>query len=160
LDFELGPLSLNREPQKRTHRQNNGTVRGRQARPALFRLFRLLQTADCFTRRTKCLRNCGSGTSMEPMAHFTRASSSLPARSYTCKRPAASRCRAVSNWRWPTFEKYPREHEHLNLAAVCQLIQKWLGSLESAHFETEPAHGWQRAQTGAGTAWPLKFEHE
>jgi predicted metal-dependent hydrolase len=36
------------------------------------------------------------------------------------------------------LEKYPREHEHLNLAAVCQLIQKWLGSLEGAHFEKNP----------------------
>ena len=36
------------------------------------------------------------------------------------------------------LEKYPGEHEHLNLAAVCQLIQRWLGSLESAHFEKNP----------------------
>jgi predicted metal-dependent hydrolase len=36
------------------------------------------------------------------------------------------------------LEKYPREHEHLNLAAVYQLIQNWLGSLEAAHFEKNP----------------------
>ena len=34
--------------------------------------------------------------------------------------------------------KYPREHERLNLGAVCQLVQKWLGRLESAHFEMNP----------------------
>jgi predicted metal-dependent hydrolase len=33
------------------------------------------------------------------------------------------------------LEKYPRTHEHLDLETVGQLIQKWLGSLESAHFE-------------------------
>ena len=49
-------------------------------------------------------------------------------------RPAAALFKlALAN-----LEKYPREHEHLNLAAVCQLIQKWLGSLESAHFEQNP----------------------
>jgi hypothetical protein len=49
-------------------------------------------------------------------------------------RPAAALFKlALAN-----LEKYPREHEHLNLTAVCQLIQKWLGSLESAHFEKNP----------------------
>jgi predicted metal-dependent hydrolase len=49
-------------------------------------------------------------------------------------RPAAALFKlALAN-----LEKYPREHEHLNLTAVCQLIQKWLGSLESAHFERNP----------------------
>ena len=36
------------------------------------------------------------------------------------------------------LEKYPREHEHLNLTAVCQLIRNWLGSLEAAHFKKNP----------------------
>jgi len=36
------------------------------------------------------------------------------------------------------LEKYPREHEHLNLAAVCQLIQNRLGNLEAVHFEKNP----------------------
>jgi predicted metal-dependent hydrolase len=49
-------------------------------------------------------------------------------------RPAAALFKlALAN-----LEKYPREHERLNLTAVCQLIQKWLGSLESAHFEKNP----------------------
>ena len=49
-------------------------------------------------------------------------------------RPAAALFKlALAN-----LEKYPREHERLNLAAVCQLIQKWLGSLESAQFEQNP----------------------
>ena len=49
-------------------------------------------------------------------------------------RPAAALFKlALAN-----LEKYPREHEHLNLTAVCQLIQKWLGSLEAAHFEKNP----------------------
>src|ERR1700690_2231876 len=46
-------------------------------------------------------------------------------------RPAA----ALFKLAQANLEKYPREHEHLNLTAVCQLIQKWIGSLESAHFE-------------------------
>ena len=49
-------------------------------------------------------------------------------------RPAAALFKlALAN-----LEKYPREQERLNLAAVGQLIQQWLGSLESAHFETNP----------------------
>ena len=36
------------------------------------------------------------------------------------------------------LEKYPREHERLNLAAVGQLIQKWLGGLESAQLGKNP----------------------
>jgi predicted metal-dependent hydrolase len=49
-------------------------------------------------------------------------------------RPAAALFKlALAN-----LEKYPREHEHLNLAAVCRLIQKWLGRLESARFEQNP----------------------
>jgi predicted metal-dependent hydrolase len=49
-------------------------------------------------------------------------------------RPAAALFKlALAN-----LEKYPREHECLNLTAVCQLIQKWLGSLESGRFETNP----------------------
>jgi predicted metal-dependent hydrolase len=36
------------------------------------------------------------------------------------------------------LEKYPREHEHLNLAAVCALIEKWLQDLETAHFRVNP----------------------
>jgi predicted metal-dependent hydrolase len=52
-------------------------------------------------------------------------------------RPAAALFKlALAN-----LEKYPREHERLNLAAVCQLIQKWLGSLESEHFEKNPLTG-------------------
>jgi predicted metal-dependent hydrolase len=36
------------------------------------------------------------------------------------------------------LEKYPREHERLNLGAVGRLIQQWLGSLESAQFKKNP----------------------
>jgi predicted metal-dependent hydrolase len=36
------------------------------------------------------------------------------------------------------LEKYPHRHERLNVAAVCGLIQTWLGSLESAPFEKTP----------------------
>ena len=36
------------------------------------------------------------------------------------------------------LEKYPRAHEHLNLAAADTLIQTWLGSLEAAPFEKNP----------------------
>jgi predicted metal-dependent hydrolase len=36
------------------------------------------------------------------------------------------------------LEKYPREHECLNLKAVGDLIEKWLGDLESSHFEINP----------------------
>jgi predicted metal-dependent hydrolase len=49
-------------------------------------------------------------------------------------RPAA----ALFKMALANLEKYPREQERLNLAAMCQLIQKWLGSLESAHFEKNP----------------------
>jgi predicted DCC family thiol-disulfide oxidoreductase YuxK len=36
------------------------------------------------------------------------------------------------------LEKYPREHERLNLAAVCALIEKWLGDLEHDDFSVNP----------------------
>src|SRR5271169_1779872 len=36
------------------------------------------------------------------------------------------------------LEKYPREHERLNLAAVCALIGKWLENLETADFKINP----------------------
>ncbi|MGO8836146.1 MAG: DUF309 domain-containing protein [Limisphaerales bacterium] len=49
-------------------------------------------------------------------------------------RPAAALFKlALAN-----LEKYPHRHEQLDLAAVCGLIQKWLGSLESANFERNP----------------------
>ena len=49
-------------------------------------------------------------------------------------RPAAALFKlALAN-----LEKHPREHERLNLAAGCRVIRKWLGNLESAHFETNP----------------------
>jgi predicted metal-dependent hydrolase len=52
-------------------------------------------------------------------------------------RPAAALFKlALAN-----LEKYPRWHEHLNLATVCSLAQKWLGGLESAHFKKNPLAG-------------------
>ena len=36
------------------------------------------------------------------------------------------------------LEKYPRQHERLDVAAACGLIRNWLGSLEAAHFEKNP----------------------
>ena len=33
------------------------------------------------------------------------------------------------------FEKYPGEHEHLNLVSTRQLIQSWLADLERSRFE-------------------------
>jgi predicted metal-dependent hydrolase len=36
------------------------------------------------------------------------------------------------------LEKYPREHERLNLEAVCALIDKWLENLEAADFKVNP----------------------
>jgi uncharacterized protein len=36
------------------------------------------------------------------------------------------------------LEKYPREHEHLNLEIVRELIQKWLHQLESRDFNVNP----------------------
>jgi len=39
------------------------------------------------------------------------------------------------------FEKYPREHERLNLDSTRHLIQSWLADLEQAHFESNPLTG-------------------
>ena len=36
------------------------------------------------------------------------------------------------------LEKYPPEHDHLNLTAVRQLINRWLEDLESANFSVNP----------------------
>ena len=49
-------------------------------------------------------------------------------------RPAA----ALFKLAQANLEKYPREHEHLNLETARGLIQKWLGDLESANFEMNP----------------------
>ncbi len=49
-------------------------------------------------------------------------------------RPAAALFKlALAN-----LEKYPLRHEHLNLVTVRALVQKWLGGLESEHFERNP----------------------
>ena len=70
-------------------------------------------------------------------------------------RPAAALFKlALAN-----LEKYPREHERLNLAVVCQLIQKWLRSLESAHFETNPLTSGNAPQLALELP-PSKDEHE
>jgi predicted metal-dependent hydrolase len=36
------------------------------------------------------------------------------------------------------FEKYPREHERLDLDSTRRLIQSWLADLERARFEANP----------------------
>jgi predicted metal-dependent hydrolase len=36
------------------------------------------------------------------------------------------------------LEKYPREHEYLNLQVVHNLAQKWLDDLERTHFTINP----------------------
>jgi predicted metal-dependent hydrolase len=36
------------------------------------------------------------------------------------------------------LEKYPQEHEQLNLTMVHTLIEHWLGELESKNFEVNP----------------------
>ena len=49
-------------------------------------------------------------------------------------RPAAALFKlALAN-----LEKYPRQHERLDVAAACGLIRNWLGSLEAAPFEKNP----------------------
>lgn len=54
------------------------------------------------------------------------------------------------------LEKYSREHEHLNLTAVLELIENWLGQLESRQFEVNPltpAHV-PRLDLMATVVWP------
>jgi len=36
------------------------------------------------------------------------------------------------------LQKYPRSHEHLDVAAVLQLIENWLRQLESQDFKVNP----------------------
>ena len=49
-------------------------------------------------------------------------------------RPAAALFKlALAN-----LEKYPDKHERLNTNAVGELIQKWLASLESVHYASNP----------------------
>jgi predicted metal-dependent hydrolase len=49
-------------------------------------------------------------------------------------RPAAALFKlALAN-----FEKYPQEHERLNLNSTCQLIRNWLTDLERSGFESNP----------------------
>ena len=52
-------------------------------------------------------------------------------------RPAA----ALFKLAQANFEKYPREHERLNLDSTRGLIQSWLADLERARFETNPLTG-------------------
>jgi predicted metal-dependent hydrolase len=52
-------------------------------------------------------------------------------------RPAAALFKlALAN-----FEKYPSEHEHLNLDSTRRLIRNWLADLERRRFETNPLTG-------------------
>ncbi len=52
-------------------------------------------------------------------------------------RPAA----ALFKLAMANVEKYPSEHERLNLVSTRALIQSWLADLERAHFETNPFTG-------------------
>jgi len=52
-------------------------------------------------------------------------------------RPAAALFKLAKT----NLEKYPREHQRLNLNAVGDLIAKWLADLESAQFEINPLTG-------------------
>lgn len=36
------------------------------------------------------------------------------------------------------LQKYPRSHDHLDVAAVLQLVEDWLRRLESQDFKTNP----------------------
>jgi len=49
-------------------------------------------------------------------------------------RPAA----ALFKLACANLEKYPHEHEHLNLQVVHNLAQKWLDDLEQTHFTINP----------------------
>jgi predicted metal-dependent hydrolase len=49
-------------------------------------------------------------------------------------RPAAALFKLARGY----LEKYPAEHEQLNLTAICQLINTWLADLESASFNVNP----------------------
>src|SRR5450631_2485734 len=49
-------------------------------------------------------------------------------------RPAA----ALFKLAQANLEKYPREHEHLDLADVLKLIENWLNELEAGRFEINP----------------------
>jgi predicted metal-dependent hydrolase len=49
-------------------------------------------------------------------------------------RPAAALFRLAH----ANLEKYPREHEKLNLDSTRGLIQSWLADLERTHFESNP----------------------
>ena len=49
-------------------------------------------------------------------------------------RPAA----ALFKLAQANLQKYPRYHEHLNLAEVLQLIQSWLNELQEGRFEVNP----------------------
>jgi predicted DCC family thiol-disulfide oxidoreductase YuxK len=49
-------------------------------------------------------------------------------------RPAAALFKLAQT----NLEKYPRVHEHLDLAAVCALFEKWLGDLEQNNFRDNP----------------------
>src|SRR5476651_1826260 len=49
-------------------------------------------------------------------------------------RPAAALFKLAQT----NLEKYPRRHEHLDLAAVLKLIENWLNGLEAGRFETNP----------------------
>jgi len=49
-------------------------------------------------------------------------------------RPAA----ALLNLAQANLEKYPRRHEHLDLAVVFNLIENWRNKLEAGRFEINP----------------------
>jgi predicted metal-dependent hydrolase len=49
-------------------------------------------------------------------------------------RPAAALFKLAQS----NLDKYPREHEHLNLQTVHGLIQKWLADLERKDFSVNP----------------------
>ena len=52
-------------------------------------------------------------------------------------RPAAALFKLALN----NLEKYPRLHEHLNVATTCELARKWLEGVERARFDVNPLTG-------------------
>ncbi len=59
---------------------------------------------------------------------------------HTTPRPRLRPAAALLKLARANLQKYPAQHEHLDVARVWHLIEYWLRELEEKHFQVNPLH--------------------
>ena len=86
----------------------------------------------------KCWKIYGCRTGTDPTAIFTRGSFNWQARLSILQKNRLRPSAALLKLAQTNLEKYPAQHEQLNLAAVQLLIAGWQAQLERSGFHQNP----------------------